>query len=81
MQGAKKLARNGNSLSFVIEKPILDVLGIDKETYVQKAIKEIDGQQCLVLRAVNPEERQRIVREMAEKVMKTQEPVLKKLAE
>jgi antitoxin component of MazEF toxin-antitoxin module len=41
----KKLTRHGNSLAFVIEKPILDPLGLDADTPIEVTM---DGEALVV---------------------------------
>jgi len=54
----KKLARHGNSRALVIEKPILDLLGIDDNTTLQL---HTDGE-SLILTPVTTEERSATIR-------------------
>jgi len=49
----KKLARHGNSRALVIEKPILDLLGIDDNTFLQL---HTDGE-SLILTPITVEKR------------------------
>ena len=54
----KRLARHGNSRALVIEKPILDLLGIDDDTVLQL---HTDGE-SLILTPVTAEERSEAIR-------------------
>ena len=54
----KKLARHGNSRALVIEKPILDLLGIDDDTTLQL---HTDGE-SLILTPVTATERSASIR-------------------
>jgi len=63
----KKLARHGNSRALVIEKPILDLLGINDATELEM---HTDGE-SLIFTPVTPEMRRekirKITRHMAER--------------
>lgn len=59
----KKLARHGNSRALVIEKPILDLLGIDDNTTLQIYT---DGE-SLILTPVTAEERSKEIRAIGRK--------------
>jgi len=54
----KKLARHGNSRALLIEKPILDLLGIDDATVLQL---HTDGE-SLILTPITAEERSVTIR-------------------
>jgi len=54
----KKLTRHGNSLALVIEKPILDLLGIDAQT---PSDISTDGDMLVVRPRRSAKERRRIV--------------------
>jgi len=60
----KKLARHGNSRALVIEKPILDLLGIDDNTTLQL---HTDGE-SLILTPVTAEERSAAIRATGQKI-------------
>lgn len=62
----KKLARHGNSRALVIEKPILDLLGIDDNTTLQL---HTDGE-SLILTPVTVEERRTAIRATGQKFAK-----------
>ena len=52
----KKLSKHGNSLALVIDRPILDLLGIDEDTPLEVST---DGQSLVISRARSNEEQQR----------------------
>ena len=58
----KKLSKHGNSLALVIDRPILDLLGIDEDTPLEVST---DGQSLVIARARTPEEQQRFEQAMA----------------
>ena len=62
----KKLARHGNSRALVIEKPILDLLGIDDSTTLHL---HTDGE-SLILTPVTAEERRATIRATGQKFAK-----------
>lgn len=70
----KKLSAIGNSLGLVIEKPILELLGIDRETELEMTT---DGVR-LIIEPVR--ERQKRVRASARKVMDAHDETFRKLA-
>ncbi len=70
----KKLSTIGNSLGIVIEKPILELLEIDRETELEMTT---DGQR-LIIEPVR-QRRKRVIRS-AQKVMDTHDATLRKLA-
>ena len=72
----KKLSSVGNSLALIIDKPILDLLGIDKETELD--IKT-DGK-GLVINPVGKSHIERVA-EATKKMMKIHDKTLRKLAE
>jgi len=73
----KHLTKHGNSLALVIEKPILELLGIAEDTPLSIAS---DGK-CLIITPVkNPEKRKR-VRDALEKVNRRHREALRRLAE
>ena len=73
----KHLTKHGNSLALVIEKPILELLGIAEDTPLSIAS---DGK-CLIITPVkNPEKRKR-VRDALEKVNRRHGEALRRLAE
>jgi len=59
----KKLSRHGNSRALVIEKPILDLLGINDETTLQL---HTDGE-SLILTPVSTDERSERIRAAGQK--------------
>ena len=72
----KKLSAIGNSLGLVIDRPILELLNIDKDTPLE--IKT-DGE-ALIIRPARGRVRTR-VEESTVKMMDAHDDVLKKLAE
>ncbi len=72
----KKLAPIGNSLGLVLERPILDLLGIDRETMLEI---RTDGD-SLVIKPVRQEYLNR-VQESTAKVTRVHRGTLKKLAD
>ncbi len=72
----KKLTPIGNSLGLIIEKPILDLLNIDRNTRLEV---RTDGE-ALIIRPVRAEHRAR-VHEAAERLMERHDETLRKLAE
>ena len=72
----KKLAPIGNSLGLVLERPILDLLGIDRDTMLEI---RTDGD-TLVIKPVRQDYLNR-VQESTAKVMRVHRATLKKLAD
>lgn len=72
----KKLSAIGNSLGIVIEKPILELLGIDRDTELEMTT---DGTR-LVLEPVRKRVHREKVLAAAKQIMDTHEETLKKLA-
>jgi antitoxin MazE len=71
----KKLATIGNSLGLIIERPILELLNIDKDTPLEV---RTDGE-SLIIRPVSRSKKAR-VRAAAERMMKAHDETLRKLA-
>lgn len=72
----KTLSAIGNSLGLIIERPILDLLDIDKDTKLEV---RTDGE-TLIIRPVREDRRSRIQR-TAERLMEQHDNTLRKLAE
>jgi len=72
----KTLTAIGNSLGLIIDKPILELLRIDKDTPLEL---ETDGK-TLIIRPVRKEDRRSRVREATEKMMDAHDETLRKLA-
>lgn len=72
----KNLTVVGNSLGIIIEKPILDLLGINKETLLEMIT---DGQR-LIIEPVKTADRTARVRAATKRVMKNHDATLRKLA-
>ncbi len=72
----KKLTTIGNSLGLIIERPILELLRIDRDTPLEV---RTDGE-ALIIRPVREEHRAR-VRAAAKRMMDSHDETLRKLAE
>jgi antitoxin MazE len=72
----KTLTTIGNSLGLIIDKPILELLRIDKDTPLEI---ETDGK-ALIIRPVRKEDRRSRVGKAAEKMMDAHDETLRKLA-
>ncbi len=79
----KKLSKHGNSLALVIDKPILKLLKFDENTKSEIAIE--DG--ALVIRPISDNQiklsshdREKLIKEAAEKIMDQYEEAFKELA-
>jgi len=72
----KSLTTIGNSLGIIIEKPILDLLGIKRDTPLEMLT---DGRR-LIIEPVDVEDRGEKIRSATERVMKNHEETLRKLA-
>ena len=73
----KSLTRHGNSMALVIEKPILELLGVSSETLFDITT---DGK-VLILSPVQNDTLSKKVMKSAEKISKKYKKALKKLAE
>lgn len=74
----KKLTRHGNSFALVIEKPILELLGIDDTTLLQ--ISTPDGASIMVT-PLKPKSQERRFASSLKKINQKYGSTLKKLAE
>lgn len=72
----KTLTTIGNSLGLIIDKPILELLRIDKDTPLEI---ETDGK-SLIIRPVHAQDRRSRVRDATEKMMDAHDETLRKLA-
>jgi antitoxin MazE len=72
----KNLTVVGNSLGIIIEKPILDLLGISKETQLEMIT---DGKR-LILEPVREEDRIGKIKGATKRVMKNHDKTLRELA-
>ena len=72
----KNLTVIGNSLGIIIEKPILDLLGIGRETQFEMIT---DGQR-LILEPVKIAEKVDKIKEATRRVMKNHDKTLRELA-
>lgn len=73
----KNLTVIGNSLGIIIEKPILDLLGIGKESELEIIT---DGKR-LIIEPIQNDERKEKIRNATRRVMKNHKKTLKKLAQ
>ncbi len=73
----KKLCKHGNSLALVIDKPILELLGIDEGTSLDVST---DGQ-ALVIAPVQSKRRQKRFEQALESTNKRYGKALKRLAQ
>lgn len=69
----KRLSAVGNSLGLIIEKPILELLNIDRDTDLEMTT---DGQRLLI----EPVRRKKRVSQATERAMKNHDTTLRKLA-
>jgi len=72
----KRLSAVGNSLGIIIEKPILELLNIDKDTELELST---DGER-LILEPVRPPGHRRRVAAAAKRALGTHKLLLEKLA-
>jgi antitoxin component of MazEF toxin-antitoxin module len=72
---SKKLSPIGNSLGLVIDKPILDLLSIDRETELEI---RTDGESLII--SPRRSARQKRVNEAVKRSMKNHDATLRKLA-
>jgi len=72
----KNLTIIGNSLGIIIEKPILDLLGISKETQIEMTT---DGSR-LILEPIREESRAAKIKAATSRVMKNHDKTLRELA-
>ena len=72
----KTLTAIGNSLGLIIDRPILELLHIDKDTPLDI---ETDGK-ALIIRPAPPEDRKARVRDATKRMMDAHDKTLRKLA-
>ena len=72
----KKLSKNGNSVSVIIEKPMLEVLGATPDSFVKRII---EGNK-LILEFISLEEREQMIKAASERILKRHANTFKKLA-
>ncbi|HJZ24532.1 MAG TPA: hypothetical protein VJ201_08850 [Candidatus Babeliales bacterium] len=74
----KKLVKHGNSLALVIEKPLLNVLGIDEKTNLVISIQD----NSLIIKAtpIKKAKNKNEIDEIAKQIMQKYAPAFKKLA-
>jgi len=73
----KKLTRTGNSVALVLDKPILDALGIDENTLVEVSTNG----DVLVMTPVRDKAREKKFSKAVEKINRKYAGLFKKLAE
>lgn len=73
----KNLTVIGNSLGLIIEKPILDILGITRESVLEM---KTDGRR-LIIEPLKEPNRDEHIRNLTRKVINTHAKTFKKLAE
>lgn len=73
----KNLTVVGNSLGLIIEKPILDILGITRETELEM---KTDGRR-LVIEPVESKDGKDQIRNITRKLIKSHDKTFRKLAE
>ena len=78
MSITKKLTKHGNSYALIIERPILELLGIDSDTLLQ--ISTPDGTSIIITPLIN-EDHDRKLQQAIEKAHKKYGRALKRLAE
>jgi antitoxin component of MazEF toxin-antitoxin module len=78
MTFAKKLTKHGNSYALIIERPILELLGIDSNTLLQ--ISTPDGS-SIVITPVKSKIQKKKFASSLQKINRKYHRVLKKLAE
>ena len=78
MTVTKKLTKHGNSYALIIERPILDLLGIDSETLLQ--ISTPDGTSIIITPIKSKAQLQRFSASL-KKINKKYGHTLKRLAE
>lgn len=77
---AKKLIKHGNSLALIIDKPLLEILGIDAKTPLELLVM---GDTLIIKAQANTKtekERKAQIKKAAQQIMKEYAPVFKKLA-
>ena len=75
----KRLTSIGNSLGIIIEKPILELLGITKETPL--TVRTDNGSRLIIEPVETKEDRAAKIREASKWVMENHGDTLRKLAE
>jgi len=73
----KNLTIIGNSLGVILDRPILDLLKIDRDTPIEV---QTDGNR-LILQPLKKEERAERIRKAAKRVMENHHETLRRLAE
>lgn len=77
MAMVKKLTKHGNSQAVVIDKAVLDLLGIDMDTEIGIST---DGE-CLILTPIRDDKRQKAVAKALNRTHKKYGDVLQRLAD
>jgi len=78
MTVTKKLSKHGNSYALIIERPILELLGIDSDTLLQ--ISTPDGSSIVITPLKNQAQRKKFSSSL-QKINKKYGRALKRLAE
>lgn len=78
MAATKKLSKHGNSYALIIERPILELLGINSDTLLQ--ISTPDGASIVITPVKNKVQRRRFSSSL-QKINKKYGKALKRLAE
>ncbi|MFT3745102.1 MAG: AbrB/MazE/SpoVT family DNA-binding domain-containing protein [Pyrinomonadaceae bacterium] len=73
----KNLTAIGNSLGVIIEKPILDILGVSRDTELEVTT---DGKRLIIEPVAEPSRESRI-RELTKGIISSHEKTFRKLAE
>lgn len=73
----KKMVKNGNSMALIIERPLLEVLGANANSFVKRTIS---GNK-LILEFISEDERSKIMNEAISQSINDHAQVFKKLAE
>jgi antitoxin component of MazEF toxin-antitoxin module len=73
----KKLTRTGNSVAFVLDKPLLETLGLDEDSEVEVSTNG----QVLVLTPKRDSSRERKFRKSADKINRKYAGLFKRLSE
>lgn len=71
----KKLSKHGNSFAIVIDKPILQLLGITEKTQLEL---RIEGKKIIIEQSNKKQDR--AFEDIVDEILKQYEPALKKLA-
>lgn len=78
MTKMKRLTKHGNSYALIIDRPILDLLGINNKTLLQ--ISTPDGE-SIVIKPIKSKEHKQKISSALKKINKKYQRTLKRLAE